>query len=457
MKKLILIFFILFSYDLCAEKIFLSSEFFSSKNELMELIEENLKNKFKLESKINDYFMRNGYEFTKVEEIFTRKKKDEIHIILDEGRIREFIIAGNDRISYRLITTYLYFKKGDIFNKNKLRLQIKKMYQTGLYDLIEYRIMKSRKYIVVNVIERKKSFFNLNGSASSQYGIIPYVGYTKRNIFGTDYDMNINGDVGIYDRISFYQLNLNFRAKNNYFNYTHREGLTYINEDTYSSVKENAQIGYHLSYSKNYHFSIQTPLEYYYFTEHEQFNNLNVINKFRYGLALVFSYDNKRDVLDEREETHFDMCLSSMYFNTLKNYSKFDTDFKWYKKLYYYSAMIYRNNLGVITGTLPFDKLYMVGGWNLRGYPEGTYLTKQIFNNSIEIEREILFRLLRLIVFADTSYLHHSRNNYKFLVSYGTGVMLKAFNLRISAYYGVPTSKPPLHGLFYLSLQRIFY
>lgn len=144
MKKIILIiflFFILPAY-LFTQNIQINSEFFSKDRNLIHIIIHNYHNTNEIKSKINDYFNHNGYVFTKVKIITYATNK--LLIDLDEGKIKELRITCRSKICSPVISNYLYFKPGNIFNKNKFRLQLKKLFKPN-YSLIS--IMKFHQRI----------------------------------------------------------------------------------------------------------------------------------------------------------------------------------------------------------------------------------------------------------------------------------------------------------------------
>ena len=175
----------LFALPLYPEEIIITSDYFSGDTELLQFIKENINNKKDLQNKINKYLYFKGYYFSSVRKIIHAGKEKTL-IFVTEGRIENFRIAGNRKISDKIIKIYLYFKKYDVFNKKKLRLQIKKLYNTGLFDSIKYNIDKSTKSINIEIIEKKRKYFKLSGNYTEQYGFMPYLGFINRHLFNSE-------------------------------------------------------------------------------------------------------------------------------------------------------------------------------------------------------------------------------------------------------------------------------
>ncbi len=455
MKKIILLFFMLFALPLYPEKIIITSDYFSGDTELLQFIKENINNKKDLQNKINKYLYFKGYDFSSVRKIIHAGKEKTL-IFVTEGRIENFRIAGNRKISDKIIKIYLYFKKYDVFNKKKLRLQIKKLYNTGLFDSIKYNIDKSTKSINIEIIEKKRKYFKLSGNYTEQYGFMPYLGFINRHLFKSELFMDINTEFGFWDKLNYYRLNANFIYQNIHLDMTHRQGKTFINKYDYSSEEEKINAGINIYSSKNYNIFTFFPLENYYFYNTDNFKSMNIINGIRYGISLLFSYNNKREVLDSREESIFNLQLNTIFFNKTMNYMKLTFNWKLYWYLFYGFGIVYKNSTSLIDPDAPFDQLFLIGGDNQRGYSEGSYITSQKFENSLEIENELIFSYLKLALFFDTSYFKNDRK-YDYIISYGPGMVLNILSFNIQFFYGISTDKKFQEGQFYIKLKKIFY
>ncbi len=455
MKKNILLFFIFFALPLYSEKIIITSDYFSGDKGFLRFINENLDNRKKLGKKLNKYFIYKGYDFTKVENI-TNNNKDKMIIHIDEVRIKDFIIIGNKKISDRIIRVYLSFRKDDIFNKKRLRLQIKKLYNTGLFDSIEYNINKLNRSINIKIIEKKKKYFEINGNYTEQYGVMPFLGFINRHLFNTDIYMNLNAECGFWDRLNYYKLNADFLYRGIYLDISHRYGKRYINKNDFSSREEKINAGISLYSSKNYNIYIFIPLENYYFFNMENIKQMNIYNGLRYGMTLLLSYDNKREVLNFREESIITAQLNNMFFKKSKNYFKFTFNLKWHMGIFYDFGIVYKNSTSFIDPDAPFDQLFLIGGDNQRGYNEGSYITSQKFENNLEIENELIFSYLKLVLFIDISYFKNN-GKYDLIASYGPGMVLDILSFNIQFFYGISTDKKFQEGQFYIKLKKIFY
>ncbi len=457
MKKIILLFFILCALPLSAEKVIITSDYFSNDQKLLELIEKRLDNKRELKKSINKYFKYKGYVFTRVEKIEYDKEKDSVFIYLDEGRINLFRIIGIRRISYNLITTYLYFKKGDIFNKEKLRIQMKKLYNTGLFDSVQYHIIESRKNILIKLGEKKKNYFKIKGNYSRRYGVKPYLGFINRNFWNTGTYMDFSTEIGFWEELNYHKINLNMLIREIYLNAGYRNGKIFIYDDYCSSLEEKIHTGIKIHSSKYYDASLFFPLENYYFYNTGNVTHVKIVNGLRYGVTGIFTYNNERDVLAIREESWYKIHLNSMFFNNSLNYSKFNIESKWYLSLFYDFGLVYKNSSGYIYGTIPFDQLFQLGGKHQRGYAQGSYMTDLTLGNNLELENELIFDLFRLSLFVDTTFFRKDDKNYDFLMSYGPGIILNIKTFNLQAFYGISTKRNILQGRIYLYLKKIIY
>ncbi len=150
-----------------------------------------------------------------------------------------------------------------------------------------------------------------------------------------------------------------------------------------------------------------------------------------------------------------------MIFNQNDNYTKIKTDLKLYQRLFYDFGFVYKNSSGYIWGMAPLDNLFLLGGINQRGYLEGAVITDFKFENTFEVENELIFNFLRLGLFIDTSYFKQNRK-YDFIISYGPGIILNLnilniHNFNIQFFYGVSIERQFHKGNFYINLKKIIY
>jgi len=453
MRKIILLFFVLITNTLFARNIIIISDYFSQDRELMEYIQNKAENIKTLPRKINKYFWRKGYIFTKVKQIIISKEKDSITIYLDEGRIRLFWIIGAHRVSYQLINTYLAFKEGDIFNLDRLRMQMKKLYKTGLFDTIQYKTIISEKSILIRIVEKRRTYFKISGKYSTLYGIKPCLGFINRNVMHSEIFMDINAEIGFWDRWNYLKLNMNGVYKNYYLNTGYKGGRTFIYENDYSSLEEKIHPGINIYSSRNYNMFLFLLLEHYYFYNTGYFSP--IYNGLRYGLSMVFTFDNKREVLALREESWYNINCSMLFFNNSMNYFKFNFLSQSYLGLFSGFGLVYKNSSAYISGTVPFDQMILLGGIHQRGYREGSYSTDLAFSNGLEIENEVILNRLRLILFEDITIYREANYQYKLILSYGPGLVVNILNFNIETYYGVPLNANITQGLFYVKLKKM--
>ena len=231
MKKIILLFFIMIPLFLSAEKVIIDSEFFSNNQVFQEYINNNLDNKKDLRNNINKYFTYKGYVFTDVDMISFSREPDETLIVINEGRIKKIKIEGNKKISNRVIKNYLYFKKGDVFNKKRLRLQIKKLLNIGLFESIKYDISIPQKSILITIVEKKRIDLTLSGNYTEKYGIMPYVGVINRRFWKENIYMNINAECGFRDKLNYYKFNMKYIIFGLHLDLFHRKSKTFIKQN----------------------------------------------------------------------------------------------------------------------------------------------------------------------------------------------------------------------------------
>jgi len=462
MKKLIPLFFIILITSIHAQKVIISPSYFEDDPHIM-ILAMDLKNDTpKLEKMINRHLYHEGFVFTKVQKIRQDNKKDELKIYLDEGKVSRIKIVGNRKISDRVIHNYCYFNRIKVFNKRIFQLQIKRLYNLKLFDSIDYTIDEAERSILITIVEKKRKFFEISGNYSEQYGVMPYLGFINRNLFKrSNIYMDINAEAGFWDELIFYRLNMNLILNKFYFDLDHRSGKTFIDKKSYSSDRQKIHAGRRILAKRNWDLFLFIPLENYHFYNTKEFPEENIINGWRYGLAAMLNYNNQKDVLEIREESHFNFSLKSIFYKKKYNYTKYNIDLKWFQGITGGFGIVYRNSTGYIWGDSPLDSLILIGGINQRGYTEGSYTTDLKFENSLEIEYELFFRILRTALFMDVSYFK-KEPTYKTIISYGPGIILnidvpKFHSFNIQTFYGIPLNKEFSQGNLYIILKKLFY
>ncbi|MDD5066710.1 MAG: hypothetical protein PHF84_06645 [bacterium] len=457
MKKLSFLLLILLVpvNGLFSQKVVINSDYFSRDKNLIRLIRNNLRKGEQLKGMIDTYLVRKGYVFSRV--LSVKQRGNSVFVGIEEGRVNRIIIYGDAGVSRGVLDSYLSLRSGDIFNRNKFRLQIKKLQGLKLFENIYYKIIIPRKTIWIKVMIRKKRYFQVDGNYTTSYGLMPYLGFIDRGLFGSRIYMDLNAETGFWDELKYVKFNPCFNAGNLYLEFYFRKGKTYIKNNDYASEEERFSIGKNFPLSKNSDLIFSVPLEHYFFYRTAKFRDQIFIDGLRFGLTVQFTFNNRRDVIEKREETDLRLKAALLYFNKKKDhYIRLTGDFKTYFRLLEDMGLVFRNSSGTIGNYRPLDTMLLIGGENQRGYVEGTAIADLKFENTVELEYELFFNLIKSFLFLDTSY-YREKEGTRFLMSYGPGLLFNLMNFNVQVCYGAPFKAGFFTGNIYLSISKMIY
>ena len=141
-----------------------------------------------------------GYAFVQVvPDLRKDKETKSVEVVYrinpgEKVRIRNVIIAGNNRTLDRIIRRELYLGPGDMYNLTDLKDSRNALGRTGYFEnttIEEKRIDTHTMDLIVKVKEAPTGNIQLGGGYGSYGGILLTVGVNDRNIFGSGINMGI--------------------------------------------------------------------------------------------------------------------------------------------------------------------------------------------------------------------------------------------------------------------------
>ena len=449
--KLIIILISIYS-SLFAREIIIYPEFIE--NEKIKEIVKSETNISKIKKNIEKYLNYKGYVFTKIQIITEESNK--LFIKLDEGRINKIEITGNKKISASLLRIFIRFNENDIFNERSLKLQIKKLMTTNLFDKIIYKFYPDKKILIIKVKERPKRFFEFSGNYNSKLGFIPQIAYCERNIFKTELNLIPSIAAGLYQKINYYRFDFSLNSRKWEFKYFYRNGLNIFGKYNYNEELNNFKIIRNFNIGFNYVFKIN------FLIENHRFYKTNIDEKIfqglRYSAGFNFLKSNKREVIEDFKEEYCDFLIELKKLRDNNYLGKFNLILKKYYQLLTYWGLVYKMNSGAIlfNKEIPFDEKFLIGGEFQRGYAEGEFETKIKFQNSAQLEYEILIDRIYIILFSDYSLIE-SENKYISLISLGLGIRLNFLGYNVELQIGLPAKSPVKNFYPLIYLSKTFY
>jgi outer membrane protein insertion porin family len=141
-----------------------------------------------------------GYAFVQVvPDLRKDKERKTVEVVYsinpgEKVRIRNVIIAGNNRTLDRIVRRELYLGPGDMYNLTDLKDSRNALGRTGYFEnttIEEKRIDTHTMDLIVKVKEAPTGNIQLGGGYGSYGGILLTVGVSDRNIFGSGINMGI--------------------------------------------------------------------------------------------------------------------------------------------------------------------------------------------------------------------------------------------------------------------------
>jgi len=173
-----------------------------SESKLKMLFDINLNDYFivekikKTENKIEDYYKDNGYTFANVSSsilsdsgflIFEIEKKELYYI-------RDIILKGLKTCRSEVVYQEIVLKKGEKFNKSKLRNSQRRIYILGFFSTVDIEILKEKTDsidLIFNMRELKSRFLNFGIGISIPLSFLVSFGIEELNMFNLGHRFQI--------------------------------------------------------------------------------------------------------------------------------------------------------------------------------------------------------------------------------------------------------------------------
>ena len=124
----------------------------------------------------------------------------EVRIIINETRVADVIIEGNNKTQDYVIARELKIKSGDILDMNVLNQGLRRVLMLGYFDEVSRDLQDTddpdKVNLVVTVTERKTGVFTGGAGYSSAEGFIGYVDVADQNFLGRGQQVNIRWEFG---------------------------------------------------------------------------------------------------------------------------------------------------------------------------------------------------------------------------------------------------------------------
>ncbi len=381
-----------------------------------------------------------GYAFVQVvPDLRKDKEKKTVEVVYsikpgEKVRIRNVIIAGNNRTLDRIIRRELYLGPGDIYNLTDLKDSRNSLGRTGYFEnttIEEKRISTNTMDLIVKVKEAPTGNIQLGGGYGSYGGLLLTVGVNDRNIFGSGINM------GVQLEKSELTQNYSFNISNPRLNDSDFSGnfSIYSSSYEYNDYTVNSQ-GVSIGTGHRFTRHITGYLGYTYAdTGYEDYSS-SVFDSYyavffesyaKSSLIVSATFDNTDDYYLPREGFVVKQSFERSGLGGDADYLKSRTNFNIYKGLKEFIGIDLiarykaRYNYAEDRGYLPLAERFYLGGIrSIRGYESyslaPSYIDengqkrriggKQTFSNNVELSMPLLPKAkMRLAAFYDWGWI----------------------------------------------------
>lgn len=411
-------------------------------------------------SSIQSKYEERGYLYQRIEpnlEFDKEKGKVNIVLLINEGpqaRVGKIIIEGNSLSKPRVFRHTLLIKEGDIFNVEKIREGVRKLYNLGFFENVEVELIPIPSSSLLDLLikveetERRGQFY-IGAGYGTASGLQGSIQLLKDNLWGQGKRIGIEGEFG--QRKSQYNITYLDRWWRDTSIYL--EASLYKKEDKYSQMN-----GGYKKETVGGGLKLGRPLW--------KFNRIDIsLRKEEIKIAGVEGENMPPDIeegdfpsyslkssLDRNTQTRdevFNPYKGSYSFVSAEitkreesTFTKYRGEWRGYlrKGEFWKSPIVacrLRVNWGENLDLFPDEKFYIGGIETLRGYEENEFRGDRVLLGSLELRLPLDKNFLGFL-FVDAGKAwsgNSSTENFK--LGWGIGIRIKTFLAPLRLEYGI--------------------
>ncbi len=175
------------TYSIFMDNIIISgNSVFPQEALLSNLSADSLRTLENLKQKILEPYLRAGYILAEIKDV--NVFADSITIAIDEGRIANITLKGNNITKPGVIRREIHTKTGDIFNIHNIEKDVQRIYGTNFFKTVNFDVhpLGSGEVEVIYIVEEKPfGIIEAGASYSTEEGTAGFVSLARDNLFGT--------------------------------------------------------------------------------------------------------------------------------------------------------------------------------------------------------------------------------------------------------------------------------
>lgn len=138
-------------------------------------------------TRISQLYKDRGYLLINIKEV-NFDEQGKLWITISEGYLEKILIEGNDKTKEKVITREITIQPGDLFDFEKVKKSLQKIYNLGYFEDVTMRLEPGSKEdvvtLVIKVIEKNTGKFGIGAGYNSEEGLMGFASIEEMNLFG---------------------------------------------------------------------------------------------------------------------------------------------------------------------------------------------------------------------------------------------------------------------------------
>ncbi|MFH1428313.1 MAG: BamA/TamA family outer membrane protein [Candidatus Margulisiibacteriota bacterium] len=410
-----------------------------------------------------------GYILTRIATIDKPSSENDyvLFINIEEGLIDTVELEGNDQTRDYVILREMILKPGDVFNKDALLADLRRIFNMNYFSAVEPRYIPSPKdpnkiVLIIKVEEKSTNTINFGGGWGAVQGGFAFIDLQMGNMFGTGQLLSAKAQMG---DTSTYQLKYyNPWMWEDRTSLTSRYWLTTGRpigiEGVESTGTSERRYGFDLTVGKVLQNNIVGKVTL--LNEDVAPSNNESYNIRSIGLSLA--YDTRDIWMDPSCGVYYVIGLeeAGRFLSGTVSYTRWRGELNHFTKVAEGQTIAQRLSWARQSGEVKSTEEFWMGGPNtVRGFPSGKYFSRGREKLLYNVEYRYRFNeAIQGVLFYDIGNAWDTIadfvNSREYRSSYGFGVRVSTPMGPIRLDYGVPDDSELGRGVIHFSIGHVF-
>ncbi|MBN1348872.1 patatin-like phospholipase family protein [candidate division KSB1 bacterium] len=185
-------------------------------------------------------YRRKGYSLADIKEIWL-DDLNVLHIEIDEGRIKQIILDGNEQTRSFVIMREFPLNEGSIFNYEAAKTGMKNIYGTGLFNTVRLNVIRDNpeETVIIKLDEKNFDLLRIGGRYDSERQGKAFIEFVNDNILGFAHKFGFHAQYGEKDELYI----TSFRADRLFKTYFTYNAEMFYRKNRYNTYSYDQMIG----------------------------------------------------------------------------------------------------------------------------------------------------------------------------------------------------------------------